>query len=265
MLGHIAKRLRVATRQSETTWRYGYHLPDVVAYRFTSQPTSSPEVSRVVDEINRNGVARTSVSALLTSDAVYKELRTEVDELQQARASELAAARSAGVEGAHKTFSYEFFDGHPKAGTVRTRFASQPEFRQVADQYLGLRGRLRGSNIWLTLVSADEARQSQTWHRDPEDRYIVKIFTLLSEVDSGCGPFHYAPGSHMKSSNTHLREVDRYGLSDDEMTALVPRDRWFVGTGAPGTIIFADTRGYHKGGLARQHERLVFIGMYLAY
>jgi hypothetical protein len=87
----------------------------------------------------------------------------------------------------------------------------------------------------------------------------------LSDVDGGCGPFQYASGSHMKSANANVRAFDKYGLGDDEMATLVPRDRWFVGTGPPGTIIFADTRGYHKGGLARQRERLVFVGMYLAY
>lgn len=265
MLGRIAKQLRVATRKSEATWRYGYHLPDVIASRLNPPPAPSAEIQRVVADLNQNGVARTSVAALLTSDGLYRELRSEVDEIQRARAAELAAVRAGGAKGAHKTYSYEFFDGHPKPGTVHTRFASQPELRQVADRYLGFRGRLRGANTWLTLVSVDEARQSQTWHRDPEDRYIIKIFVLLSDVDTGCGPFQYAPGTHMKSSNAELMAVDRYGLSDDDMSSLVPREQWFVGTGAQGTIIFADTRGYHKGGLARERERLVFVGMYLAY
>jgi len=265
MLGRIAKQLRVATRKSEATWRYGYHLPDVIASRLNPPPEPSPELRRVVAELDRHGVARTSVAALLASDGLYGELRKEIDDLQRARAAELAEARTGGIQGAHKTYSYEFFDGHPKPGTVHTRFASQPEFRQVAERYLGFRGRLRGANTWLTLVSADEARQSQTWHRDPEDRYILKIFVLLSDVDAGCGPFQYAPGSHMKGSDPALKAVDRYGLSDDDMASLVPREGWFVGTGSPGTIIFADTRGYHKGGLARQRERLVFVGMYLAY
>lgn len=265
MLGRIAKQLRVVTRGSEVTWRYGYHLPDVLKYRLNGPPTLSPEVLRVVEELDRNGVARTSVGALLASDGIYEELRQEVDDLQRARASELAQARGGGNEGAHKTYSYEFFDGHPKPGTVHTRFASQPEIRQVADRYLGLSSRLRGCNTWLTLVSNAEARQSQTWHRDPEDRYVVKIFTLLSDVDEGCGPFQYAPGSHMKSGDASLKAFTKYGLSDDEMAKLVPRDRWFLGTGQAGTIVFADTRGYHKGGLARERERLVFVGMYLAY
>ncbi|MEP6914020.1 MAG: phytanoyl-CoA dioxygenase family protein [Acidobacteriota bacterium] len=265
MLGQIAKQLRLVTRGSEVTWRYGYHLPDVLKYRLQRPRTPSGEVRRVVEELNQNGVARTSVGALLASDSVYQELRREVDDVQRVRAEDLTKARAAGVLGAHKTYSYEFFDGHPKPGTVHTRFASQPEIKQVADQYLGLNARLRGCNTWLTLVTNAEARQSQTWHRDPEDRYVVKIFTLLSEVDKGCGPFQYAPGSHMKSSNAGLKAFTKYGLSDDEMDTLVPRKQWFLGTGEPGTIIFADTRGYHKGGLARERERLVFVGMYLAF
>ena len=68
----------------------------------------------------------------------------------------------------------------------------------------------------------------------------------------------------MKSQDPSVKSFARYGLSDEEMGTLVPKDRWFLGT-ARGTVIIADTRGYHKGGLARKRERLVFVGMYLAY
>jgi hypothetical protein len=35
-----------------------------------------------------------------------------------------------------------------------------------------------------------------------------------------------------------------------------------VGTGDAGTIIFADTRGFHKGGEARTRDRLMYTCMY---
>lgn len=265
MLGTIAKQLRVRTRNSEIAWRYGYHALHVLQRRFRPPTDLSGEALRVVQELNQNGVARTSVDSLLKSRAPFTDLRLEVDELLRTRAAELEKVRRQGFLAGQKTYSYEFFPGMVAQSEIHRRFVTQPEFRQVAEAYLGMRARLRGANTWLTLVTNEEARQSQTWHRDPEDRYVVKLFALLSDVDDDCGPFHYARGSHMKTTNERVRRCTQYGLSDDEMDTLVPRARWFKGTGAPGTLIFADTRGYHKGGLARGRERLLFVGMYLAY
>lgn len=264
-LGKVAKELRVATRRSEIAWRYGYHLPKVLRYRVSATTAVSPEVQRVVQTLNRDGVARTSVAALLSSPESFQDLQDEVAGLQRARAAELAEARAHGSRGRMKSYTYDFFRTLEDASPIHRRFATQPEFRQVADAYLGLHSRLHGANTWLTLVSNGEAQYSQTWHRDPEDRYVVKVFALLSDVDEQCGPFHYARRSHMKSHDRRVKACTRYGLTDDEMSALVPRDQWFIATGGVGTLVFADTRGYHKGGLARERERLVFVGMYLAF
>src|ERR1700730_15796665 len=104
VLGRIAKQLRVVTRESEITWRYGYHLPDVLKYRLQRPATLSSEVLRVAEELNQKGVARTSVGARLASDRIYEELRQEVGELQRTRASDLARVRSGENQGAHKTY-----------------------------------------------------------------------------------------------------------------------------------------------------------------
>ncbi len=265
MLGKIARQLRVTTRRSEMAWRYGYHLPQVLRYRLRAEAGQSSEVRRVIDELDREGVVQTSAEALLSSPESFQALRDEVVKIQRDRTADLVEARRQGNLGGLKSYSYEFFGGLQNASPIHREFACQPEFKQVADGYLGLGSRLRAADTWLTLVSNAEARQSQTWHRDPEDRYVVKVFALLSDVDDRSGPFHYARGSHMKGTDKRVKACAKYGLTDEEMNSLVPRKRWFIGTGGVGTIVFADTRGYHKGGLARERERLVFVGMFLAF
>ena len=67
--------------------------------------------------------------------------------------------------------------------------------------------------------------------------------------------------------------MDRYAvlvfrdqrISDDQqMAAVVPESRWVKGVGKKGTIIFADTRGFHKGGLARGNDRTLYIAEFLS-
>ena len=46
------------------------------------------------------------------------------------------------------------------------------------------------------------------------------------------------------------------------MAAVVPKDRWTVAIGSAGTVVFADTHGYHRGGLARTDDRVMYTCMY---
>jgi hypothetical protein len=48
------------------------------------------------------------------------------------------------------------------------------------------------------------------------------------------------------------------------MADVVPCDRWIRGVGKVGTIIFADTHGFHKGGLARERDRLLYTCMFVS-
>jgi hypothetical protein len=124
-------------------------------------------------------------------------------------------------------------------------------------------------NIWHTFATPVQARATQLWHRDPEDRYILKVFLYLSDVDDGAGPFTYAAGSHPKAKlrREPASAVDGDGArrSDDrQMAEAIPAERWVKGTGPKGTLIFADTRGYHKGGLARERDRLLYTCQFLS-
>ena len=124
-------------------------------------------------------------------------------------------------------------------------------------------------NIWHTFSTPVHARATQLWHRDPEDRYILKVFLYLSDVDDGAGPFTYAAGSHPKAKlrrePAFTSDADGARRSDDgQMAEVVPPGRWVKGTGPRGTLIFADTRGYHKGGLARERDRLLYTCQFLS-
>lgn len=150
---------------------------------------------------------------------------------------------------------------------IYARFPLQNPILQVVNAYFGSYTRLRFYNLWHTFVTQLPPRESQLWHRDPEDNYVVKLFVYLSDVDEGAGPFTYAAGSHLKGG---LRREPQYTRkkgdarrSDDtQMAEVVPPDRWIGCVGPKGTVIFADTRGYHKGGFAQDRERILYTCMF---
>jgi hypothetical protein len=151
--------------------------------------------------------------------------------------------------------------------SVYARFALNDALLDIANAYFRMIVKLRYYNVWYTFATDTEPRESQLWHYDREDKYILKAFVYLRDVDAGGGPFTYVPGTHPKGQQRH--KLPEYFLeknvrrsTDDQMAAAVPESEWVRGTGKTGTIIFADTRGMHKGGEARTSDRLMYTCLY---
>jgi hypothetical protein len=232
----------------------------------------SGEAARVLADLNRDGVAITSVSRLFGQNAYYDDLSSAVDKLEKADLAVQIAALRAGSshsgKAGQKSFIFPLLGEYPllDAETVYARFALQGPILQIANAYLGMYTRLRYYNVWHTFATKSDARQSQLWHRDREDLYIFKVFVYLSDVDEGAGPFTYARGSHHKGSHRRQPEYFLEGnvkrSSDEQMQEAVPKQQWLSCVGPKGTIVFADTHGYHKGGLARERDRLMYTCMF---
>jgi hypothetical protein len=268
----ISRNLRQIARSSrslEFTWRYLFNLQSTLTYRKTRHALSS-EAARALVDLNRDGVAITNASALVGTHA-FDELKAEVDKLEKDLGDSLATARTAASDPeaiGSKTFNVELLGSRPvlDPDSIYARFALQDPILQIANAYFGMYTRLRYYNVWHTFATQSQARESQLWHRDREDHFILKVFVYFSDVDNGGGPFTYAKGSHPKRK---LRKQPEYFLeggvkrSDDrQMAEVVPPNQWVKGTGPKGTIIFADTQGYHKGGLARDRDRIMYTCMF---
>ena len=267
----MLRRIARAGRQFELTWRYSFNLAPTLAYRFSKRSVTG-ECARVIADLDRNGVAITSVQRLLGSDSCYEELNEAVAKAEHDLAEEIDVARDQCNDNpavGSKSFIYALLGESPELQPreVYARFALHRNVLNVANGYLGMYTRLRYYNVWRTFASHAEPRQSQLWHRDREDRYICKMFVLLSDVDEGAGPFTYAPGTHPKGASRcepkFFEEADGVRRSNDaQMSEIVARDRWIRGIGPAGTIVFADTRGYHKGGEARDSDRVMYTCMF---
>lgn len=259
-------------RSNEVVWRYGFNFLPSLNYRLGSAARPTGEAGSVLDDLDRNGIAVTTVEDLLGEKAVFDELCEETDSILASRSAEIEALRKeAADENAigKKTFNIELLGSSLefRPDRVFERFALQDRILDVANAYLGMVAKLRYYNVWNTFATRSKARESQLWHFDREDNYILKLFVYLRDVDAGNGPFTYAPGTHRKGDRRgaapeYFLEENVRRSTDDQMAAVIPREEWKPGTGRKGTVIFADTRGYHKGGEARTGDRLMFTCMF---
>jgi hypothetical protein len=256
-------------RAFEVTWRYLFNFAPTLTYKVGRSPLST-EAYSVLTNLNRDGVAITFASSLFGSDTCFEDLFKAFSDLRHSQSAALSEARANATANAivKKNFIYEYLGHNPVLNPheVYARFALHDRILQIANAYLGMYTRLRYFNIWHTFAKSGPPRQSQLWHRDREDRYILKVFAYLSDVDEGAGPFTYAAGTHAKGNIRRTPEFFLEGgvqrTTDDQMARVVPTDQWIKAKGVRGTIVFADTRGYHKGGLATDRDRVMYTCMF---
>lgn len=270
VLRDLERLVRTTAKRNEVTWRYGLNLVPTLSHQMGSGKPSS-EAERVLGTLNRDGVAITTLEALV-GDADGQQLFAATSEWRLKEAGKIEAARAALLDpnsNGQKPFVVPLLGQHPALDRANplAQFALHPNVLQVVNGYYGMHVRLRHYNIWQNLKTTRPATQSQLWHRDPEDRYILKLFVALEDVDEGSGPFTYAAGSHRKGLARTVPEYTHKDggtprSNDQQMAAAVPAAQWVTCTGAKGTVIFADTQGYHRGGLARDHDRVLFIAEY---
>jgi hypothetical protein len=118
---------------------------------------------------------------------------------------------------------------------------------------------LRGLELWRNVPTDEPPKLSQLWHRDWDDLVNLKLFVYLSDVSEESGPFTFARETQ-PGGRRALELATR--LTDEEMERHVPRERWAICTGPPGTVVLADTCGYHKGGKPTTGDRLLWTAQY---
>jgi phytanoyl-CoA dioxygenase PhyH len=236
--------------------------------RFAARRPALGEVqARVVDGLRREGFARVAVGELLAGSELW------------------AAAAAAGRDFAGSERVRRGIDAyHPEEGSFRgkeyivrlwdsrptlspddpwLRIGLSPALLDTVNSYLGLWSKLNYVDVWYTIPSpvGRQAVASQRWHRDPEDRRLVKVFLYLSDVGAGAGPLEYVRGSHGGGPHGRLWPNPDPGMAsyppEGEVEARVPAADRVSCMGSAGTLIFCDTYGLHRGGLATEHARVL--------
>jgi hypothetical protein len=220
-------------------------------------PALTEAHERLAHELTENGIVSADFSDVFGSRELYDEAAREARRMYDAH-----RASPPSHEGDSKPFLTQLFKGPIRTDDVWGRIALDPGALAVANAYLGMHSMLRAVQVWLTEPTPGPAVETQLWHRDGDDVMNVKLFVYFTQVGGGSGPFTYAPKTHPVGSTRQLPEHVNTRSTDDQMAAVVPKEHWRVCTGEPGTIVFADTCGYHKQLKPETDERLLLMIQY---
>ncbi len=275
------KRRALYCRLMNNDWAFRWINRDYVRkYRELKRPKLDEAGQRVVADLRANGIALARLDEFFDL-GFLEEMRAEFRGYQadfEANNRRDDRGKAVFLDTVHKAHTFQ-------DDSATSRFLAMPAFASIAADYMELVPRFVGSSFWHTRQApVSERIYSQLWHRDYNDRRLVKVFLYLTDVGQRNGYFEYMAGSHGRGH--YGRCFDRIGedgyraypeqepvsrLADGlptYETGELPAEE-STGQRAPwhgkpavirctapaGTVIFADTFGLHRGGYVSEGTR----------
>ena len=218
----------------------------------------------IVEALEVEGYATASFAELVTDETLREQIEEQARdftaETERALASDgESLRRRAGKEFVVRLHSY---DGTIALDDPWFRACSSRRLLDVANAYLGLWSKLEYVDVWYSIPQAvsSERKASQRWHRDFNDRHLLKAFLYLVDVDEETGPFEYIAGSARGgpyADKWPWRPLSESYPPQDELAQRVPAEAIKTFTAPKGTIIFCNTSGFHRGGFATARPRVL--------
>lgn len=213
---------------------------------------------RIVKDLERDGIAVTSLEELFPGENVLDSLTSYVD----SHATQTQAYTK-------KKFLNDFWELVPELDFTNpfVRLSLRPEVLTIASAYMRMWVRLNYYHLATIQPKEGEAVQSQRWHRDNEDPKMCKMFVYINDVDETAGPFTYVRGSAVTNPNPYARlfpqkRPEGSYPSAQAVTSNVDSKDIATMTGVAGTVIFCDTTGLHRGGHATKRPRTMFTAFF---
>jgi hypothetical protein len=147
------------------------------------------------------------------------------------------------------------------------RVVSSRRLLDLANAYLEMWAKLEYVDVWYSVPQPESGQRisSQRWHRDYNDKHLLKVFLYLVDVDENMGPFQYVAGSQPGGPYADAWGWEPLGQdypTEEELEARVPREAVQTFTGPAGTFLFCNTAGFHRGGFSTTAPRVLATATY---
>ena len=224
---------------------------------------------RLVSDLEREGYSLITFSELFSDEGAWSAIEQQtscfVSETEAALSKDPDALRvREGKEFVVRLHSYgvELASDDPWFRVCASR-----QMLDIVNTYLGLWSKLEYVDLWYSRPQPGDAGRvsSQRWHRDYNDRRLVKTFLYLVDVDEGAGPFEYVPGSAPGQARGDFwpwRPLGQNYPPDNELERRIGSDGARVFTAPKGTLLFCNTAGFHRGGFATARPRVLATATY---
>jgi len=134
----------------------------------------------------------------------------------------------------------------------------QETLLKIISNYLGYMPQFDKPNFIRSFPPKSELiiKESSNWHKDSSlDSKYLQVFIYLQDVDLENGPFTFMKKSHQQTFQSYRPlygyEENKHEsdgrVNDDQLFSHFDKDDQIFCTGKKGTVVIADTTGFHKG------------------
>jgi hypothetical protein len=261
-----SKRRKALTSPNLDYLRWRYLSNGIRTWKARQSGPAHADAARVAEELTENGIVVGTIDHYVSAEGHEAFLRASDLVLGISRSSEVQSAITGENSAYKKDYLVHLVPPEQKHApdSPLLRLALDEKLLEIVSLYLGMWPRLHSIAAWLNFPSPDHAKQSQLWHRDPEDIKLLKVFIYLDDVNADRGPFCYIPKTQPFGSRSAVnpQHADHKRITDDEMRAAIPAQDWLACTGPAGTMVLADTVGFHRGGKPAIGNRLLITFTY---
>jgi hypothetical protein len=213
--------------------------------------------AQIVEKLHQQGIAIASLDSLeIPESRAFFNAAQQIARSLEEQATKIPHEKNYEIHATKKQLIQ-----HPEI----FNFGLNPRLLQLVESYLGLPVAYDGVSCLLSIANGAEYG-ARAWHRDREDRRMIKVCVYLNDVDEEGGPFQFLK----PDCNDRVCETiqQRYkSIYKQEMNSFFSdnRDNDRVScVGSAGTVIFADTASfYHRGKPPIQkHRTAVFFSYF---
>ena len=224
--------------------------------------------ARIVEDLSREGYSLLTVSDVFGDDGWGAIERQAASFIADTEAGLAGSGEHLKVrEGKEFVVRLHSYGAEVSADDAWFSACASRKMLDVANAYLGLWSKLEYVDMWYSVPQPENADRisSQRWHRDFNDRKLVKVFLYLVDVDEGTGPFQYIAGSAPGGTNADAwpwRPLGENYPPEAELEQQIAADAVRTFTGPKGTLLFCNTAGFHRGGFATTSARVLATATY---
>lgn len=228
------------------------------------------EVQRhILSEVDAQGYSLLTFSDLFPDESMWQALEAMRDRFVAETEADLAKGGEHLRVREGKEFVVRLHSYGVTLGLDDPWFAvcASRRMLDIANAYLRLWSKLEYVDVWYSVPQPEGAARisSQLWHRDYNDKHLLKTFLYLVDVSEDMGPFQYVPGSQPGGPYGNAwpwKPLGQNYPTEGELEQRIPPSavRTFVGPKA--SLLFCNTAGFHRGGFSTAAPRVLATATY---
>ena len=237
---------------------------------FGEAPPALDDVQQsILSDVREQGYSVRFFQDVFSDAGLWGEIEEQRDRFVASTEADLAAGGEHVRVRPGKEFVVRLQSYGVELGPVDPWFraVSSQRLLDVANAYLEMWSKLEYVDVWYSVPqpAAAERISSQRWHRDYNDKHLLKVFLYLVDVDESMGPFQYVAGSHPRGPYSDAwgwEPLGQHYPTEEELESRIPPSAVQTFTGPAGTLLFCNTAGFHRGGFSTTKPRVLATATY---